>query len=108
MSDVATPTVRLYIPKFGKVCPVNVADAQLFREQYGAIDEQAYLTSPAEKNDAPPPAGDTAPASTEPVVTEPVVTETPASGDETETTADGTEKPSGNPIGRRKATPAAS
>lgn len=45
MPDLIKPTVRLFIPKFGKVCDVNVDDAQMFREQYQAIDESAYLAA---------------------------------------------------------------
>jgi hypothetical protein len=54
MSDINAPTVRLYIPKFGKVCDVNVADEMLFREQYQAIDEAAYLAGPAKATKANP------------------------------------------------------
>ena len=43
MTETTAPTVALYIPKFGRVCDVNLADVPMFREQYQAIDAAAYL-----------------------------------------------------------------
>jgi hypothetical protein len=46
MAEATKPTIRLWIPKFNQVCDVNADDAEMFRAQYNAIDEAAYLNPP--------------------------------------------------------------
>lgn len=53
MAEVQATTKRMFVPKFDKVCDVNVTDETLMREQYHAIDESAYLAGLAKSSGNP-------------------------------------------------------
>lgn len=53
MAEVQATTKRMFVPKFDKVCDVNVTDETLMREQYNAIDESAYLAGLAKASGNP-------------------------------------------------------